>query len=753
MNSFFNLASLLAVTFGNPLMLWGLSLAAIPLLLHFFNRRRYQTHRWAAMKFLHAAARKTARRNQFENYLLLLLRTLLIALVVLALAYPEFETSPISVPQQRTKHRILVVDDTLSMQHSTEGVTRRQRAKQAISQLVNKSGSGDLFQLMRISSLEPYVLIAAPTLEKERILEKMESLTGTYEPGNLEAVLQALITLLSHSRKSMNTEVVIITDLQATLWQPADEDAQHILQSHLDNVTQQANLSFWDVSNEDYDNCAITNLMLTPSPCLRNEEVQIEAEIQNFGTAPAELDATLEIDGEIVRSKPLALAASERTVVVFPHRFSSVGDAIIRLRISDDQLPADNVRWARQQVRSAYRVLLVNGKPSAEEMGNATDYVDLALRASLEQSSQNPQFQIETITEEDLYSTRLDDFDVVFLCNIGLVTEQETKRLEQFTRQGGSVVITLGDQVQPESYNRQFYKQGAGLLPAKLTQIKNQDSETVDPYEFLTGNIKHPLLSVFDKYPNAGLQSTPTFTYFDTNTDANSKSRIVLRYSTNDAAMLEKNFGQGHVFLITTALDRDWSAFVVWPSFLPVMRELVPYLCRYHNETNAVLVGQPILVKIAKQTAGESGLLRMPDGHEQPVHTVSTGSDHILFEHTGQPGIYELLSSDYAARLNRLAVNLDPRESNLKPSPFSLLKKTLLADGAVTYRQELSTLNHFENQQPDKSWSAASGILILVVCLVLVEQLIAWRFVAGVQAFVLLLMCLSAYVTFLSFSN
>ncbi len=66
--------------FVNPALVAGAGLASVPLLIHLFNRQRYKPMEWAAMRFVLAAYKKTRRRVQLENLLLLLLRMGAIAL-------------------------------------------------------------------------------------------------------------------------------------------------------------------------------------------------------------------------------------------------------------------------------------------------------------------------------------------------------------------------------------------------------------------------------------------------------------------------------------------------------------------------------------------------------------------------------------------------------------------------------------------------------------------------------------------------
>jgi hypothetical protein len=76
------------VTFLHPLALLGLAAAAIPLLLHLFQRRTPPEAEFPAVRYLAEAERRTARRLRLRHRVLLLLRTALIVALVVAAARP-----------------------------------------------------------------------------------------------------------------------------------------------------------------------------------------------------------------------------------------------------------------------------------------------------------------------------------------------------------------------------------------------------------------------------------------------------------------------------------------------------------------------------------------------------------------------------------------------------------------------------------------------------------------------------------------
>src|SRR6476661_5539213 len=76
--------------FGSPAMLaWGIA-AALPIVIHLWSRRRYHEHSWAAMQFLIAAMRNSARRIQLEQWILLAIRVSILALFAMAVAQPRW---------------------------------------------------------------------------------------------------------------------------------------------------------------------------------------------------------------------------------------------------------------------------------------------------------------------------------------------------------------------------------------------------------------------------------------------------------------------------------------------------------------------------------------------------------------------------------------------------------------------------------------------------------------------------------------
>ena len=72
------------MSFLNPALLMGAAALAIPIIVHLLNRRRFKRVKWAAMRFLQVSLERNQRRMKVEDWILLLLRLAIVALIVLA---------------------------------------------------------------------------------------------------------------------------------------------------------------------------------------------------------------------------------------------------------------------------------------------------------------------------------------------------------------------------------------------------------------------------------------------------------------------------------------------------------------------------------------------------------------------------------------------------------------------------------------------------------------------------------------------
>jgi hypothetical protein len=198
------------IGFLHPWVLAGLAAAAIPILLHLLARREPPTVVFPAVRYLVSTTREHQRRLKLQNWLLLFLRTLLLALLVMAAAGP---TAPLrGVAGHAPGALVLIVDNSPSSGSMAGGSSQ-------LAQLIAAARA----VLARSTPDDALWLIAADGIPRRGDAALLGQLLAqlTVSPRRLAlgtAITTAGEVLASERRPG---EIVLLSDLQATALSPA----------------------------------------------------------------------------------------------------------------------------------------------------------------------------------------------------------------------------------------------------------------------------------------------------------------------------------------------------------------------------------------------------------------------------------------------------------------------------------------------------------------------------------------------------
>lgn len=128
----------------NPIAFVGLLALAVPILVHLFGRRVARRQRFPSLRLLRDAKPTPATRSRPSDVLLLVLRCLVIAAAVAALAQPTWSEAG------RGALRVIVVDTSASMQRLTsQGTTALQLARAIAERMIDSSSEALLVETDR----------------------------------------------------------------------------------------------------------------------------------------------------------------------------------------------------------------------------------------------------------------------------------------------------------------------------------------------------------------------------------------------------------------------------------------------------------------------------------------------------------------------------------------------------------------------------------------------------------------------------
>lgn len=195
------------MTFLHPLALVGLAAAVIPALLHLRQRRTPPVLDFPAVRYLAEAERRTARRLRLRHLLLLVLRTLLVASVVMAAARPQVRGWGRATGHEPTA-AVIVLDNSLSSGVVVDGRRVLDRLAGAAHAVMARAGSGDRLWLL----LADGVIRRGTPAELDRAIDGARPEAGRLDLS--EAVRRAVT--VTGSATLPGRDVYVISDGQAS---------------------------------------------------------------------------------------------------------------------------------------------------------------------------------------------------------------------------------------------------------------------------------------------------------------------------------------------------------------------------------------------------------------------------------------------------------------------------------------------------------------------------------------------------------
>lgn len=733
--------------FLNPAFLAGTAGAALPVIIHLLSRRRYKRVPWAAMEFLLRAHKKTHRRLRLENLLLLLLRMAVVALFAVALARPVAKPSSVMADVgEKNRTIFLVVDGSFSMTARRSGASPFENARRVADEIVAQLEAGsDAVALYVASSLsEP--LFDEPTPDVDRVREELGNMAPTAGVTDFRPVLGRIREVLENPqvRNAPNKSLYVLTDLQRLGWISRGEEGESSLGSLLAEVARAMDaVQVVDVGREETDNYAVSAFEADDKIIGLDKPASFTVTVSNHTGAEAR-DLTVEffVDGAAQGSKPLTVSPRSAASATFTTMFARPGAHELRARLSSDALPADNERHLAVNVREELRVLLVDGEPLQEgEEGffaAETAYLQLALLPAEDEGGAGRASILRPVVKRYFEmgpDVHLHPFQVVVLANEGRLLSADfemVEALEAYVRSGGSVLIFLGDRIKPDDYNQHLYREGEGILPVRLDEIRGTPDRLVS---LKVDAFHHPVFSVFDDRELRKLVTAPYTTFFfgTVEKDLGADTRVVARFDDEreSIALVEKTLGHGRVLLMTTTCDREWTKMPANFVFLPMVHEMVYYLAREALGRRNLAVGDVLRRVVTRQEYSEEVSLLLPSGGRPSVEPPRR-QEHERFLVTygplDRPGVYRLSLDGEKPVRECFAANLDTVESDLgriseeelelllppeTRSRFSLARGGALGAG----RQEVAGGSEF--------WR---HFLVLVIILLALETILAQRF-------------------------
>lgn len=624
------------MTFLNPAVLIGLIAATIPVIIHLLNLRKLKKIEFSTLAFLKELQKNKIRKIKIKQWLLLLLRVLIILFIVFAFARPALRGLSIAGTTSAAKTTaVIIVDDTFSMSVLSQNGSYFNQAKDFAKKIIEQLKEGDEAALIFLSESYPKKNL---TNDFGSLISELNQKDISYGKPQLNIAIATAAQLVNMSN-NFNREIYILSDLQKNIF-PSGE-VKSDLSEILNEYVKLYSITF---SEKSVFNLGVDELKINTQIFEKDRPITFSVSVTNYSDQNLQNGVlSLFLNNKRSAQKSFDVEAGKSVLVDIEAISDAAGFIDVVAEIETDDIEDDNKRFSSLFIPDKISVLIISDENSASR------FLKFAL-----QTIGSEKISIDEKNSNQLGGLQLKNYDVVFLCSENSV--QYAAKLNQFLIEGGNLVIIpsinpdiskINDLLQKfnlplaagfagklndKSLSLQFEKLEFGH-PVFLNLFKNDDKK----------NIESPSVNYFLKYLTQG------------------KGSSIISLTEGSSFLSEFKSGNGKILFFNTAFDPSWSNFPIKTIFAPLIVKTVFYLSQKENLQKNLLAGDPIKIDLNRVKSVPVKIVK-PDSTTDFLNIDLTNQKFVEYTNTNLAGFYKIFSDNQ--QIDNIAINFEPSESN-----------------------------------------------------------------------------------------
>jgi Aerotolerance regulator N-terminal/von Willebrand factor type A domain len=662
--------------FANPWMLSALAAVSLPIIIEWLFRRRKRQVELPTIRFLLRS--KEQENIKRQDRIILILRMLGIFLLALAISRPLLQHGLLGGARQR--NILVILDGTASTNQQVGVTTSFGLAQKKASAMIRDLPEGTTVSVLHLGDRVETVVENQEDLHTASAM--IESLRAGCGAASALDVLGRADQLVGKMTGD-NSEVYFFSDFQKHTWMRKGSETAAVTTA-LNKLGARGDLFMVDVGGQLAYNYMLTGL--TPREPVMSTGMPVEflVKVEAWGQQPEEAKATVTflVDGvkkDVREVRPRDGAAA----VKFSHRFTRAGEYVVEAVLSGDEHRVDNRRVYLCTVPENIQVLILDEtampatnttgaelvaggsaktRPEEDDLSRESAFLARAISPPSHPGMEPvSRFAVKTISPLQLDYENLNEYGAVIVTGIGSLSKTTAAKLENFVADGGALWFFLGERANIYQYNKLLYRDGKGVLPCRLSKLVT--SEEADKLLVNFGKSGHQALS---QLSDRGTSEGRILAFMELEADAG--ARVVVAYSNDKPAILERAFGRGRVLVSSSAAGVEASFLPATIEFPVMVQELMRYLVGNPDARVNLEVGDRF--EQAVFVSQQHLLVRFPDGHKQRLKPRQRKDRKdafaIIFDQTNQQGIYSFVDLlPGVLPRSRFAVNQLPEEGDL----------------------------------------------------------------------------------------
>lgn len=624
------------MTFLNPAVLIGLLAAAIPVIIHLLNLRKLKKIEFSTLAFLKELQKNKIRKIKIKQWLLLVIRVLIVLFIVLAFARPALRGLSIAGTTSAAKTTaVLIIDDTFSMSVLSQNGSYFNQAKDFARKIIEQLKEGDEAAIIYLSGENQQTDI---TNDFNSLINSLNQKEISHAKPDLNKVITIAAQLVNKSN-NFNREIYLFTDFQKNIF-PSAETKSDLSELLNENVK----LYSFSLSDKKVFNIGIDDLTINNQIFEKDKPITFSVILSNYSDQNVQNGVlSLFINNKRAAQKSFDVDAGKSVMIDVDALSDVAGFIDIAAEIETDDIENDNKRFSSLFIPDKISTLIISDE------NPSSFFLKLAL-----QTISNDKIKYEEKNSNQLSGLQLNNYDVVFLCTDNL--SQNADKLKQFLKDGGSLVIIPSVNTDLGKLNDILQKLNLPTISGFAGKLNDKSlSVQFDKIEF-----NHPVfLNLFRKDDKKNIES-PSINYF-LKYSTQGKGSNIITLTEGSSFLSEFRLGSGKLFFFNTAFDPGWSNFQVKTIFAPLIVKTVFYLSQKEKLNNSLIAGEPITIDLNRIKSAQIKILR-PDSTADFLNLEPAGQKYIEYKNTNLTGIYKIFSGNEL--IDIVAVNHDKSESN-----------------------------------------------------------------------------------------
>jgi hypothetical protein len=625
--------------FINPSILFVLVAGLIPLIIHLLNRRKYKEVPFSTIHFLREMVHKEMSRLKIRQILLLIIRTLIIILLILAYSRPTLKSQMGLVSGKSATEVVVIADNSMSLNNLELTGNSLDKLRQWWFQLEELFDSNDRISV--ISGIEPPQIIANREPFSRELWNKIvNGIQPTVFRGNLNVSTIKALEVFRNSDLS-NRELYIISDFQQT---GINLPELPEIVSQLDENTR---VFFLPVLHQNSDNVSIDSARVVNQLIEKNQAIQIGGALKNQNDKNyLNSMVSLVLEDERVGQENLNLPPAQLDMVRFDISLKKSGYISGYLENENDALLEDNRYYFNFYVPDHITILHIVPNISFES------FLPTILKPVMDREV----FKYEKMSLSDWSGVPLNSYQMIILEGLNQIPDGLITRLEQYHRLGKGLCVIPGSQIDIPNYNRLLGLLGIG----KIVSLEGKPGTMNKYVSFGRVNWQHPIFEgLFTDRKD--LNPINFFAYYKIKPSPRSESLI--QFQNGSPFLMEISRNEGVSTIIAAPLQPDWTNILIRGFVVPLTYRIIYYsVTKSENSRRSITVGEYYQHSFGALSPPYQFQLIRPSGQEEKITPVFRGSDVIIkIEDNSEIGNYKILQGNKILMV--YSVNHSPLES------------------------------------------------------------------------------------------